>query len=184
MSITEQKLFATSAAWAAAFPIPAIQLTAAFGELARLNLSMYGVVLAGARENQQTAPSWTTVDPLAWHHAEALPSFALPFAGWTVALTDLMFQTAAALNRLALDGCVEMGRHATAVIATIGESARSADAVPKAASQIPDDIRCSMVATSPGVAPRIAREVADPSTESAPRAGRRRSPSPRIRASS
>ena len=184
MSIPEQKLFATSAACAAAFPIPVIQLAAAYGELARLNLSMYGVVLAGARENRETIPSSTKADPLAWHHAEALPSLSVPFAACTVALTGLMLQTAVALNRLALDGCVEMGRHATAAIAAMGGSARIADAATKAASQVPDDSRYSAAVTPTGVAPGIAREIADPSVRSAPRASGRRSPSPKSRASS
>ena len=182
MSIPDQKLFATSAACAAAFPIPAIQLAAAFGELARLNLSMYGVVLAGVRENRETIPSLTAADSLSWSQTEALPSLGVPFTAYAVALTDLMLQTVATLNRLALDGCVAMGRHATAAIAAMGESARIADAATKAASQVPDDSRCSTVATP--VAPGIAREIADPSAESAPRASRRRSPSPRSRASS
>lgn len=184
MSTPEQKLFTPSAVCAAAFPIPAIQVAAAFGELARLNLSMYEVVLAGARENRETVLLSTTVEPPAWHHVEAQPSLTIPFTACRVALTVLMLQTAAALNRLALDGCAEMDREATAAIAAMGRSARAADAAPEAASQVFDDARCSTAATPPGVAPDIALDAAGPAAGAEPRAGRRQNPSSRHRASS
>ncbi|CAG9267971.1 hypothetical protein C7402_10384 [Paraburkholderia unamae] len=161
-----------------------MHLATAFGDLARLNLSMYGVVLAGAPETGENIASSRAADPFAWHQAAALPSLAVPLGAYAVALIDMALQTSATLNRLAFAGCVEMARQASVAITAIGSGAWIADAMTTAASEVPE--RSSSVAVeAPTVARNIAREVVDSApADVLPVSRRRRSPSPRSRASS
>lgn len=119
MSCSEEKSFATTAARAAAFPILAGHLVAGFSELARLNLSMYASVLAGAQNKRESMPPSQTPEPLAWNRAGTMLPFAAQFAAHTSAMMDMTLQTSAALNRLAIEGVVETIQHATAVIAAM-----------------------------------------------------------------
>ncbi|HTR08878.1 MAG TPA: hypothetical protein VMJ11_19950 [Paraburkholderia sp.] len=184
MSYPEQKSFATAAACTAACPFPAIHLATALGELARLNLSMYGVVLAGARENREDITSSKTTYPLAWNQAAALPSLAVPMGAHTVALIDLTLQTTATLNRLAFASYVEMARQASAGMTAMGRSAWIADATTQVASDVPEHSPAAALG-APAVVRDIAREVAGSTPAAAlPASRRRRSPSPGSRASS
>ncbi|WP_233888730.1 hypothetical protein [Paraburkholderia flagellata] len=177
MSIPEQKSFATSAACAAAYPIPAIELAAAFGALARYNLSMYGVVLAGAPNRRESMPSAQTPEPLAWNQAGWMPPFAAQFAVHTSAVMDMTLQMSAALNRLALNGYVETARHATAAIATIARSLRVTDAMMKESSPAPNDSACAVDAMAPAASQHITRKKTDSFNGPAPTGRRRRNPS-------
>ncbi|MEM5314258.1 hypothetical protein [Paraburkholderia sp. JHI869] len=149
MSSPEKQSFATTAACAAAFPILAGHLVAGFSELARLNVSMYGALLAGAENHRESTQPPKTLDPFAWNRAGTLPPVAAQFAAHTSAVMDMTLQTSAALNRLALDGYVETVRHATAAIAAIARSLRITDAMMTAASPSSDDSGCSVAAMAP-----------------------------------
>ena len=177
MSIPEQKSFAASAACAAAFPIPAIQLAAAFGALARLNLFMYGVVLARVPNRRENTPSAQTPELLAWNQAGWMPPFAAQFAVHPSAVMDMTLQMSAALNRLALNGYVETARHATAAIATIARSLRATDAMMRESSPAPHDSACAVDAMAPAASQDITRKKADSVNGPAPTGRRRRSPS-------
>ncbi|CAG9252248.1 hypothetical protein PUN4_180135 [Paraburkholderia unamae] len=145
---------------------------------------MYGVVLAGAPENRENLALSKTTGPFAWSQAGMLPSLAVPFSAYTVALIDLTLQTSVTLNRLAFDGYAGMVRHALAAITAMGSGARIADVRTKAASEVPE--RSSSIATEAPVAVLdIARKVADSAPAAAlPASRRQRSRSPRSRASS
>ncbi|WP_213309045.1 hypothetical protein [Paraburkholderia sacchari] len=119
VSSSKEKSFATTAACAAAFPILAGHLVAGFSELARLNLSMYASVLAGAQNRRESMPPSQMPEPLVWNRAGTMLPFAAQFAVQTSAVMDMTLQTSAALNRLAIDGFVETIRHATAAIAAM-----------------------------------------------------------------
>jgi hypothetical protein len=173
VSSPEKQLFATSAACAAAFPILAGHLVAGFSELERLNVSMYGALLAGAENNCESTQPSKTLEPVAWNQAGAFPPFAAQFAAHSSAVMDMTLQTSAALNRLALDGYVETVRHATAVIAAIARSLRITDAMMKAASPAPDDSGCAVAAMPPAVLQDITRKEAG-SVAGAVSTGRRR----------
>jgi hypothetical protein len=177
VSSPEEKKFATTAACAAAFPFLAGHLFAGFGELARLNLSMYAAVLASAQNRRESILLSQGPEALAWIQAGTMPPLAAQFAAHASAMMDVTLQTSAALNRLSLNGYVEAVRHATAAIAVIARSLTVTDAMMKSAGSAPDDSGSASVAMPAGAVRDIARKDADAVEGVAPIRRRRRSQS-------
>jgi len=139
VSIPKQTAFATTEACATAFPVLAGHLVVGFSELARLNLSMYGAVLAGAQKNREGVLSLQTPELFAWPPGNMMPSIVAQWAADTRALLDMTLQTTATLNRFAVASYVETVQHATAICTAIARSVRGVDVI--------DDHRCAVAAT-------------------------------------
>lgn len=139
-STPQQKAFATTIACATALPVHAGHLAVGLSELARLNLSMYGAVLAGAQKNRENMLSSRTTDLLAWIPGNMMPSLAAQWAAHISALMEMALQTTGTLNRFAIVGYVETVQHATAIFTAIARRSVLVD-------DVMDDPRCGVVAT-------------------------------------
>jgi hypothetical protein len=118
MSIPQQKSFATTTAFLAAFPILAGHVAAGFSEHARVNLSVYGAVLAGAQKNRGRILSSQSTEQV----TPTLANMLLSLVVHTGVLMGMALQTSATLNQTALDGYVDAVRQATASFAAMARA--------------------------------------------------------------
>ncbi|MCG5078302.1 hypothetical protein [Paraburkholderia tagetis] len=128
MSIPHQNAFATREACATAFPVLA-RLAVGFSELARLNLSMYGAVLAEAQKSRESVLSLQTSELFAWLPGNLMLSIAAQWGADTSAMMDMALQTTATLNRFAFASYVETVQHATGMCTSIPRSVRGVDVI-------------------------------------------------------